>query len=184
MIIKALLTHSEVPKMQLRVQQAHFLYQRAKTPTLLALGKNWPCSEPPLPHPPFLLSKQSKKKQCFLVFFIAGAIHLLFHLLNFLLTAHVPIVVLGNHVVQTLGTPNCERSSATPFTPDADAPLVTPRSASYCELGFKVRGHTMSAKWGRKSVILFYASVRGLRTLKRQKYAPYTDGESYHRTVA
>ena len=28
----------------------------------------------------------------------------------------------------------------------------------------------MSAKWGRKSVILFYASVRGLLTLKRQKY--------------
>ena len=48
----------------------------------------------------------------------------------------------------------------------------------------KVRGHTMSAKWGRKSVILFYASVRGLLTLKRQKYGLYTDGESYHRTVA
>ena len=48
----------------------------------------------------------------------------------------------------------------------------------------KVRGHTMSAKWGRKSVILFYASVRGLLTLKRKKYGLYTDGESYHRTVA
>ena len=90
-IIKAILTHSEVPKMQLRVQQAQFLHQREKTPTLLALGKNWPCPEPPLPHLPFLPSKQSKKKQCFLVFFIAGAIHLLFHLFNFLLTAHVPI---------------------------------------------------------------------------------------------
>ena len=33
----------------------------------------------------------------------------------------------------------------------------------------------MSAKWGRKSVILFYASVRGLLTLKRQKYGLYTD---------
>ena len=31
----------------------------------------------------------------------------------------------------------------------------------------------MSAKWGRKSVILFYASVRGLLTLKRQKYGLY-----------
>ena len=40
----------------------------------------------------------------------------------------------------------------------------------------------MSAKWGRKSVIVFYASVRGLLTLKRQKYGLYTDGESYHRT--
>ena len=29
-----------------------------------------------------------------------------------------------------------------------------------------------------------YASVRGLLTLKRQKYGLYTDGESYHRTVA
>ena len=28
----------------------------------------------------------------------------------------------------------------------------------------------MTAKWGRKSVILFYVSVRGLLTLKRQKY--------------
>ena len=28
----------------------------------------------------------------------------------------------------------------------------------------------MSAKLGRKSVILFYALVRGLLTLKRQKY--------------
>ena len=37
----------------------------------------------------------------------------------------------------------------------------------------------MSAKWGRKSVILFYASVRYLLTLKRQKYGLYTDGESY-----
>ena len=36
----------------------------------------------------------------------------------------------------------------------------------------------MSAKWGRKSVFLFYASVRGLLTLKRQKYGLYTDGES------
>ena len=36
----------------------------------------------------------------------------------------------------------------------------------------------MLAKWGRKSVILFYASVRGLLTLKRQKYDLYTDGES------
>ena len=42
----------------------------------------------------------------------------------------------------------------------------------------------MTAEWGRKSVILFYASVRGLLTLKRQKYGLYTDGESYHRTVA
>ena len=42
----------------------------------------------------------------------------------------------------------------------------------------------MSAKWGRKSVILFYASVRDLLTLKRQKYGLYTDGESYHGTVA
>ena len=40
----------------------------------------------------------------------------------------------------------------------------------------------MSAKWGRKSVIVFYASVRGLLTPKRQKYGLYTDGESYHRT--
>ena len=48
----------------------------------------------------------------------------------------------------------------------------------------KVRDHTMSAKWGRKSVILFYASVRGLLTLKRKRYALCTDGESYHRTVA
>ena len=40
----------------------------------------------------------------------------------------------------------------------------------------------MTAKWGRKSVILFYASVRGLLTLNRQKYGLYTDGESYHRT--
>ena len=105
-IIKVLLTHSEVPKMQLWVQQAHFLYQCAKIPMLLALGKNWPCPELSLPHPPFLPSKQSKKKQCFLVFFIAGAIHLLFRLFYFLLTAHVPIVVLGNHVEQMLGTPN------------------------------------------------------------------------------
>ena len=29
-----------------------------------------------------------------------------------------------------------------------------------------------------------YASVGGLLTLKRQKYGLYTDGESYHRTVA
>ena len=36
-------------------------------------------------------------------------------------------------MVHTLGTLNCERSSATP-----DAPLMTPRSASYCELGFIV----------------------------------------------
>ena len=28
----------------------------------------------------------------------------------------------------------------------------------------------MSGKWGRKSVILFYASVRGLLTMKRQEY--------------
>ena len=31
----------------------------------------------------------------------------------------------------------------------------------------------MTAKWGRKSVILFYASVRGLLTLKRQMYGLY-----------
>ena len=42
----------------------------------------------------------------------------------------------------------------------------------------------MMAKWGRKSVILFYASVRGLLTLKQQKYGLFTDGESYHRTAA
>ena len=42
----------------------------------------------------------------------------------------------------------------------------------------------MSAQMGRKSVILFYASLRGLLTLKRQHYGLYTDGESYHRTVA
>ena len=42
----------------------------------------------------------------------------------------------------------------------------------------------MSAKLGRKSVIKFYASVRVLLTLKRQKYDLYTDGESYHRTIA
>ena len=34
---------------------------------------------------------------------------------------------------------------------------------------------------GRKSVILFYASLRGLLTLKRQNYGLYTDGESYQR---
>ena len=59
---------------------------------LLVLGKTWSCSEPPLPHPPFVLSKQSKKKQYFLVFFIAGAIHLLFHLFIFLLTTYMPLV--------------------------------------------------------------------------------------------
>ena len=42
-------------------------------------------------------------------------------------------------MVQTMGSLNCEWSSATPFTPDADASLVTPRSASYCELGFKIK---------------------------------------------
>ena len=31
----------------------------------------------------------------------------------------------------------------------------------------------MSANWGRNSVILFYASVRSLLTLKRQKYGIY-----------
>ena len=37
----------------------------------------------------------------------------------------------------------------------------------------------MTAKWGRKSVILFYASVQGLLTLKWQMFGLYTDGESY-----
>ena len=56
------------------------------------VGQNSLCPELPLPHPPLVPSKQSKKKQCFLVFFIAGAIHLLLYLFNFLLTTHVPLV--------------------------------------------------------------------------------------------
>ena len=56
------------------------------------VGQNSLFQELPLPHPPLVPSKQSKKKKCFLVFFTAGAIHLLLHLLNFLLTTHVPLV--------------------------------------------------------------------------------------------
>ena len=91
--------------------------KQTKTPTLLALGKNWPCPEPPLPHPPFVLAKQSRKKQCFLVFFIAGAIHLLFHLFNFFTNYARALRLIRIHVVQTLGTLNCEWSSATPLRP-------------------------------------------------------------------
>ena len=39
----------------------------------------------------------------------------------------------------------------------------------------------MSAKWGRKSVILFYASVRGLLTLKRRKSMAYI--QTANRTI-
>ena len=39
----------------------------------------------------------------------------------------------------------------------------------------------MSAKWGRKSVILFYASVRGLLTLKRRKSMAYI--QTVNRTI-
>ena len=39
-------------------------------------------------------------------------------------------------MVQTLGTLNCERSFV---TPDTDAPLVTPMSVSYYELGLRER---------------------------------------------
>ena len=42
----------------------------------------------------------------------------------------------------------------------------------------------MSAKWGRKSVILFYASVRGVLTLKRQKYGRlYNIIQTANRTI-
>ena len=40
----------------------------------------------------------------------------------------------------------------------------------------------MSAKWGRKSVILFYTSVRGLLTLKRQKMAIRTANRTIERS--
>ena len=40
------------------------------------------------------------------------------------------------------GIANCERSSATPLTPDTDATLMMPMSALYCELGFTLDRHS------------------------------------------
>ena len=42
------------------------------------------------------------------------------------------------HAMQTLGTLNCERSSASPLMPNTDTPLMMSRSALYCELGFSL----------------------------------------------
>ena len=63
----------------------------------------------------FCFVETKQKKHCFLVFFIAGAIHLLFHLLLFFTNYARALRLIRIHVVQTLGTQNCERSSATPL---------------------------------------------------------------------